>query len=288
MRRTIGIVAMVGLSAMVLFVPGVKSPVRAAQAYAYPCTQDPPTRNYKEFIHRGNGLVPLGIPGTGDDYIGVIGDMKANAPGTCTNVVGPTISAILPANLENGDPYIVQFGLAVCSGTSTLKCGLQDSTGVPSDGLLHFVYICDDDSGGVPCLADGWVGGAPEYHDRYRFRIEKSGSTWLYTLQNITEGWTSTKSIPRSSGFSQGNLVWWAAETYDQNSQLGTGQASASMMQVYWMQYYRTSLGAWYVAWPDQQYISYPAGYSWPSYWRGDVYNQNYTDDAQNIWTILH
>jgi hypothetical protein len=279
MRLLVAVLTLVAIVFAAMSVPGAPSPVLAAGSYVYPCSD---YGNYKETIWRGAGLPG----GTGTDFTGVIGDITANSPGTCTNSVEPIISAILPANLQN-DPYIIQSGLAVCTGPSGQKCG-DTSTGIPTDGLLHFVYICSDASGGVPCLADGWVGHAPTYHDRYRFRIEKSGSSWLYTIQDVSIGWTKTKTIPRSSAFTQGNLVWWAAETYDLGSQLGTGQASASMMKMYWTQYFRTSLGSWYVAWPDTQYIDYPNWSSWPSYWLGSVYSQNYTNDAQNIWTILH
>jgi hypothetical protein len=106
-------------------------------------------------------------------------------------------------------------------------------------------------------LADTWVGGPPEIGDRYRFRIDKSGSSWLYTLTNVTEGWSSTKTIPRSSGFDFGNLAWWAAETYDRGSMLGAGQASASMINMYWMQYRRTALTGWQVVTPGVQYHKY-------------------------------
>ena len=217
--------------------------------------------------------------------------MTVNSPGTCTNTVGPVISAILPANLEKA-PYIVQMGIAVCSGTTTTKCGPEssgDTGGIPSDGQLHFVYICNDASGGDPCLADGWVGGPPEIGDRYRFRIEKSGNSWLYTLTNVTEGWFSTKTIARSSSFDFGNLAWWAAETYDRGSMLGAGQASASMIKMYWMQYRRTALSGWQVVTPGLQYHKFaPASGPWPTYWKQSVYDQNYVDDAQNIWTTQH
>lgn len=284
LRRSVGVLSFAALAVVALFAPGARSPVLAA-SYTYPCSD---YGNYRTFIYRGDGLndVP-GIPdGVGHDYYGVIGDMTVNGPATCTNTVGPVISAILPANLEKA-PYIVQLGIAVCYGSTSEKCG-PETTGIPSDGQLHFVYICNDASGGDPCLADGWVGGPPEIHDRYRFRIEKSGSSWLYRLQNITEGWTSTKTIPRSSGFDFGNLAWWAAETYDRGSMLGAGQASASMIKMYWMQYHRTAISGWQVVTPGVQYHKYPAGWTWPSYWQQSVYDQNYVDDAQNIWTVQH
>ncbi len=248
------------------------SPVRAAQ-YTYPCSD---FDNYKLAVARSDF----------SDYTGVIGDMKAQGFGTCTNTVGPVISAILPANLQvDNTNYIVQIGTAVCSGTTANKCGAA-ATGVPSDGALHFVYICVDNSGGVPCLADGWVGGPPEIGDRYRFRIDKVGNTWKYSVQNITEGWTSTKTVPRSSAFTAGNTVWWAAEAYDRGSMLGGGQAAASMINMYWMQYLHA--GDWWVAWPNTQFVNMPPGVVWPAYWHGDEYNQNYTNDAQNIWTTQH
>ena len=270
----VGTVSMMIVLAAVIST-GTRSPVLAAGSYTYPCADY--GSNYKMLIYRD-----------ASDFTGVIGDLKANSPDTCTSPVIPVISAILPANLQ-APPYIVQAGLAVCRGPSGTSCG-SGSVGspVPADGALHFVYICNDASGGDPCLADGWLGHTPTYHDRYRFRIEKSGSTWLYTIQDVSIGWTKTTAIPRSSAFTQGNRVWWAAETYDRNSQLGTGQASASMMQMYWMQYYRPSLGVWKVAWPNVQYIEKPSSVTWPNYWTGSVYNQNHTDDAQNIWTVLH
>ena len=263
----------------VMYVPSAPSPVLASTAYTYPCSD---YGNYKMFIWRGAAL-----GGTGTDYTGVIGDMTANAPATCLYSTVPVDSFILPANLEGAYPYIVQSGFIVCSGPSGQYCG-NSLTGIPTDGHLHFVYICDDATNGAPCLADSWVGHTPTYHDRYRFTIEESGTSWLYTIEDVTIGWTKTHTIPRSSSFGEGNLVWWAAETHDLNSQLGTGQASASMMNMYWMQYYRVSLGAWYVAWPDKQYVAYPTGSYWPTYWVGSVFSQNYTNDAQNIWTKLH
>lgn len=282
MRRIIAVLSCTAVVGVLLLGPGGSS-VALAASYTYPCSD---FGNYRTFIHRGDGLNGTIPGGVGHDYYGVIGDMTVNSPATCTNTTGPVISAILPANLEKA-PYIVQLGIAVCSGTSTLKCGTS-TTGIPSDGNLHFVYICNDASGGQPCLADGWIGGPPELGDRYRFRIDKSGSNWLYTLQNVTEGWTSTKTIPRSASFDYGNVAWWAAETYDRGSMLGAGQASTSMIKMYWMQYHRSALSGWQVVTPGVQYHARPAGTTWPTYWKQSIYDQNYVDDAQNIWTITH
>ncbi|HEX5591002.1 MAG TPA: hypothetical protein VFX65_11990 [Candidatus Limnocylindrales bacterium] len=60
-------------------------------------------------------------------------------------------------------------------------------------------------------------------------------------------------------------------------------------MQMYWMQYSRVSVPAWTVAEPVLTLGYREAGSpAWPSYWVATQYDQNYTDDAQNIFTLLH
>jgi hypothetical protein len=261
--------------------------VLAADAYQGPCSTI--SANYKAIVARGAGIGsgnPGYIAGATDIY-GVIGDARVSTLGGCTGGVGPEIDAVLPANLQNGT-FIVQFGWAICFGSSTLKCGAS-TTGLPSDSSLHFVYTCHDNDQ-KPCIADSWTGGPPSVGTRYRFRIEKSGSSWLFTLTNNTTGTVHTHTIGRSTGFSTGNLTWYGAENYDSGSILGSKSASTDKIHMYWMQYHRTSVSGWQVAEPVTTLgiIQSNQTSTWPSWWLVDDYSQNYTNDAQDIWTILH
>jgi hypothetical protein len=269
--------------------PGIRpSPVLAASAYVGPC--ETIQANYKSIVVRGSALgskYPGYIAG-GTDIYGVIGDARVSSLQGCTGGVGPEVDAVLPANLQLA-PYIVQFGWGVCFGSSTNKCGIQDSTGVPSDGSLHFIYTCRDNNQ-EPCVADGWTGGPPSVGTRYRFRIDKSGSSWLFTLTNNTTGAVHTHTIGRSSAFSTGNLAWYGAENHNSGSILGSKDASSNKIHMYWMQYHRSSVSGWQVAEPvtTLDIIQSDQTSTWPSWFLSDVYSQNYTNDAQDIWTKLH
>lgn len=261
----------------------IGKPVALALSYTYPCNIFA-THTQMAVVARGAGATWQG--GTGNDYKGIIGDARVSATLPCTGSADGRFSAVIPANLQADQTRIVQLGWMVCDGSTADKCG-HLALGVPSDGQLHFFYVCEDNSGGEICLADGWA-GMPVPGHRYRFRIEHSGSNWLYSLKDLTMGTAAvTAAIDRTFEF--GNLIWWGAETTNKASMMGSGQAGGSMLHMYWMQYLRQSIPAgWQVAEPTQTWYLSPPGIAWPTYWDSDNYSQNYVDDAQNIWTQSH
>lgn len=292
-RRLLGAALAVVLALAAASAPAAKPGTVLAASFQTPCSTLNPPPNYKSIVVRGSGVnssIPGYIAGATDLY-GVIGDARVSTLGGCTGGVGPEIDAVLPANLQGATgTQIVQLGWAVCFGSSTNRCGPSTSTTyLPSDGTLHFVYTCHDNDE-VACVADTWA-GTPVVGDRYRFRIEKSSSNWLFTLSNITTGSTpKTKTIVRSTGFNYGNLVWYGAENYDVGSILGSKSASTDKIHMYWMQYHRSSISGWQVAEPVTTvgFIQSNFNVSWPSWWWARDYSQNYTNDAQDIWTEAH
>lgn len=270
---------------------GAPKPVVAA-AYTYAC-QNPLHLDYQHAILRGAGL-----GGVGTDYHAVIGDARVENLAACYIPQAPyyeSLSAVLPANLQNpaigSNGGIVQLGYMMCVAQPTIKCG-----NVPADGNLHFVYICDAVSGGVPCLADGWFGAAPIVGRRYRFRLEHTGSSWKYTLTDYTSGHSASTTIP-DGGWSLGNGAWWGGEAWDPGSQVGPKNTDPGV-DMYWMQYLRNATGSsWQVAHPivratceiDTAINPNVCTGSWPSYFAGSVYNQNYSDgDAFRFWSNAH
>ena len=71
---------------------------------------------------------------------------------------------------------------------------------------------------------------------------------------------------------------------------MGSKSASTDKIHMYWMQYHRSSISGWQVAEPVTTvgFIQSNFNVSWPSWWWARDYSQNYTNDAQDIWTEAH
>lgn len=83
--------------------------------------------------------------------------------------------------------------------------------------------------------------------------------------------------------------MWWGAETHDIGSTMGSAHISGNSLLMYWIQFYRTSVGAWTVvssiSAADDDIIEVGVQPTWYSY---GIFSQNYTDDAVNIYTLDH
>ena len=139
-----------------------------AVAYTGPCGSDP-LLDYQNVVVRGAGL-----GGTGSDYLAVVGDAYVRTIATRSGPASGAITAVLPANLQvSSTNHIVQLVYAQCTTGAGYTCG--DATlPIPNDGQVHFIYICNDVSGGLPCDADHWA-GSPVLGDRYRFELHWHG-----------------------------------------------------------------------------------------------------------------
>jgi hypothetical protein len=151
----------------------------------------------------------------------------------------------------------VQIGYAECG--FTVDCN-PDGPGlaIPNDGVEHFVYTYEDDSGGYLFLADGWYGDAPIVGHIYRMKITSTVSggdpKWQYCIRDATVGQNYVCRLrPRTwrnnSGqiTDKGQFAWWGAETHNDASQLGAG--SSDPYQVNERAEYQWS-GDWY--WVDK------------------------------------
>lgn len=242
-----------------------------ASSFTYPCHARSGIFDYQEAVERGAGL-----GGTGSDYHAIIGDANLRTIATCSSPpTGGVITAVLAANLQSSNSSfdIVQLGYAQCTMPAGATCG--DSTfPIPNDGKPHFVYICNDVSGGNPCSADHWA-GAPIVGHRYRFRIEISGGTWKYTITDKGTGIAKTASIPADWNLADG--AWWGGEATDSYSMLGPKNTDSPQVDMYWMQYLRNATGGnWQVAHPDTRKCQVGlspgcSGGSWPSWFGGST-----------------
>jgi hypothetical protein len=228
----------------------------------------------------------LGFVGT--DLTGAIADVTMRNIGPCG---APTstkwdIPAILPANLQSSSTGgIVQIGWMRCNRPAGSVC----PGGVPADGAMHFVYICDDLSGGLPCDAKPWA-GTPVNGHRYRFRVQynQTGTGhWDYSIKDYTTG--ITKSTKVTSHWHNADGAWWGGETHDTGSTMGSAHVPNNSIRMDWMQYFRTSVGTWQVVTDisaaDEDIIEDGVQPWWYSY---GIYSQNYTNDGVNIYTVDH
>lgn len=225
------------------------------------------------------------------DIIGVIGDSDAHPTSPCTSPSNTKwdMPMVLPANLQSASKAhgIVQLGIWRCT-PPPMGC----PNGMPNDNAYHFMYICDDMSGGAVCQADkpltGWT-GPPEDGLRYRFKIVwQSDNTWRYTIKELASGVTWSTTIP--AHWHDGDTAWWGPESHNTHSGMGyQDNAQGWRENMYWMQYYRQSVGNWQVTTGDViDHETQPLGLAWPTYWQDQVYDQNYNGDAANWWTTNH
>ncbi len=287
MRRGL-LLSVIGLA--LLWVP-IPTPDTVQAAYTDACTT---LKVSQTLAIRGFGHVF-----EDDDIRGVIGDARVRNLNPCTS---PTIGhfdgpAVLPANLQrpgtSGD--LVQIGYVECGAPGSASCG-----NVPADGDIHFMYVCDDLSGGTPCLADGWA-GTPVMGRRYRFRVQYNQfgtGKWDYSIQDLTTGDTKTKSV--TSHWHAGDLAWWGSESHDYGSTLGPKHLAGNGINMYWMQYYRSSVGNWMVVTDldrDDDFVAisykFDAGgnrvpLTQPFWYTRSIADQNYNNDEVQIWTEDH
>lgn len=221
---------------------------------------------------------------TGTDFRGAIGDATLRNAAPCSSPTATQfdLAAVLPVNIEGpGAGQIVQLGWGRCAAVVPGHCG-----NLPLDGNLHFIYICNDSSNGVPCVADSWA-GTPVIGHRYRFRIQyglTAPNRWDHWITDLTTGVTKKGWV--TSTWRDGWATWWGAETSDDGSMMGSAHVANNSLLYYWMQYYRTSIGSWTVVTdidvpPDLAEFGGPP--NWYSY---GIFSQNYTDDAVNIYTL--
>jgi hypothetical protein len=187
-------------------------------------------------------------------------------------------------NLQQaGTSNIVQLGWVKCGGLASQKCG-----DIPSDGDPHFMYICDDNSNGFACNADSWA-GTPVFGRRYRFRVhynQLGTGKWDYSIKDLYTGLTKWKSI--TSSWHLANGAWWGGEVNNQGSTMGPTHVGSNDINMYWMQYLRSSVGSWQVVTDIRAVGSLGTIGPHPSWYHEPTYSQNFSDDAINIWTELH
>jgi hypothetical protein len=149
----------------------------------------------------------------------------------------------------------------------------------------HFVDVCKDLSGGLPCNAGFWA-GAPVLGHRYGFEIAaQSNGTWYESVRDITAR-TQPKTRTIAKHWSTGDGAWWGGETYDSNSMLGPTNTD-TQVQMYPIEYRRVSIG-WIISHPVSLSHSVIGSGSWPSWFQGDSWSHTYVDDAVNFWTNSH
>ena len=260
-------------------------------AYTHPCTSGI-QRSYS-FVVRGSYF---GFDGS--DHTGAIGDARVRTQGPCTNSTGTNydIPFVLPANLQSSSSSsrIVQVGYARCGKPAGQLC-----TGVPT-GAQKFIYICNDNSMGAICDATSWAGD-PILGRRYRFRVQYNQlgtGKWDYSIQDLVTGITKFKSI--TSTWHNADGVWWGGENTDEGSVMASAHVGGNDIEMYWMQYFRSSVGAWNVV-TDISSTSSPRDYvqcqisgsgcvigGEPSWYGFTIFSQNFTNDGIQIWSSDH
>ncbi len=252
-------------------------------AYQHPCTAG---------VQRSHSAVVRGadLGFVGSDHIGAIGDAVVRNQGPCTNSTGTNYDypLVLPANLQSSTSInrIVQIGYVRCGKPSGQMCN-----NVPADGKQHFIYICNDNSGGVFCDANPWA-GAPVTGRRYRFRVQYNQlgtGKWDYSIRDLVTGVTKTKSI--TSTWHNADGVWYGGENTDTGSVMASAHVGSNDIAMYWMQYLRSSVGTWSVV-TDISATSNPPDFievgAQPSWYGYTVFSQNYTLDGIHIWSSDH
>jgi hypothetical protein len=176
-----------------------------------------------------------------------------------------------------------------------MKCGRITGqvcgTNIPPDGSLHFFYVCSDTSGGVPCDAKSWAGD-PVLGRRYRFRVQYNQlgtGKWDYSIKDLTTGVTKSKSI--TSSWHNADGAWWGGENFDTGSIMASAHVGSNDIELYWMQYYRPSVGTWTVV-TDISATQSPPDFvevgAQPAWYGYDFFSQNYSLDGVNIWSADH
>lgn len=270
--------AVVAGIALLTGVVGAAPPDVLALQYHYDCT----SYNLSHVaVVRG---ADLGFSGT--DLTGAIGDAVVRNVLPCSDPL-PTHDDepfVLPANLQSsGNGGIVQVGWVKCGDVPGGTCGLN----IPADGNLHFVYICNDLSGGQPCLADGWA-GTPILGRRYRFRVQynQTGTgKWNYSIKDLVTG--VTKSTTITSNWHNADGAWYGAETHDVGSTMGPQDVYGDI-DMYYMQYLRTSIGQWTVVTDIDNGIDLIRSSSPPSWYKTTIGSYVYTDDQVDWYTVAH
>lgn len=235
---------------------------------------------------------------TGSDHIGAIGDAKVRTQGPCTNSTGTNfdIPFVLPANLQSSTSInrIVQVGYARCGKPAGQLCN-----DVPT-GAQKFIYVCNDNSGGVICDATAWAGN-PVVGRRYRFRVQYNQlgtAKWDYSIKDLVTGITKSKSI--TSTWHNADGVWYGGENTDNGSVMASAHVGGNDIEMYWMQYLRSSVGTWSVV-TDISATSNPPDFfecqvignvcvsgAEPSWYGFNIFSQNYTNDGIQVWSSDH
>ncbi len=292
--------ALVSLLLAQMALAGARPPMRESaitldnhgvMAYTHPCTAG--NQVSFSFVVRGSHY---GFAGS--DHIGAIGDARIRTQGPCTNSTGTNydIPYVLPANLQSStsSSRIVQVGYARCGKPAGQLC-----TGVPP-GAQKFIYVCNDSSRGAICDATDWAGN-PVLGRRYRFRVQYNQlgtGEWDYSIKDLVTGITKWKSI--ESTWQNADGVWWGGENTDEGSVMASAHVGGNDIEMYWMQYLRSSVGTWSVV-TDISSTSSPRDYvqcqivgincvigAEPS-WNGfTIFSQNYTNDGIQIWSSDH
>ena len=223
----------------------------------------------------------------GTDLIGAIGDAVVRTQGPCTGSTSSNYDypMVWPANLQSY-PNIVQIGYMKCGKPSGGTCN-----DVPADGAQHFMYACDDLSQGAICDASSWA-GAPVTGRRYRFRVQYNQlgtGKWDYSIKDLSTGVTKTKSVP--SHWHNADGAWYGGENTDTGSVMASAHVGNNDIEMYWMQYLRSSVGQWSVV-TDISATQTPPDFveegTQASWYGFNIFSQNYTLDGVNVWSADH
>jgi hypothetical protein len=225
-----------------------------------------------------------------NDIVGAIGDAAVRTQLPCSSATSLNFDypMVWPAVLQDSasSSRIVQIGYTRCGKPTGQLCN-----DILADGTQHFTYVCNDVSGGTLCDAKPWA-GTPVLGRRYRFRVQYNQlgtGKWDYSIKDLTTGVTKTKSI--ASSWHNADGAWYGGENTDTGSVMASAHSGSNDIQLYWMQYLSTTVGAWNVV-TDISATSTPADFvelgAQPSWYGYTIFSQNYTLDGINVWSSSH
>lgn len=206
----------------------------------------------------------------------------------------PKVPHRLIARFSDPELRSLQIGYVRCGKPAGQVCN-----DVPT-GAQKFIYACNDQSEGVFFDATSWAGN-PVLGRRYRFRVqfnELGTGKWDYSIMDLVTGTTKRKSI--TSTWHNADGVWYGGENTDEGSVMASAHVGGNDIEMYWMQYLRSSVGTWRVV-TDISATSNPPDFvecqivgnvcvegAEPSWYGFNIFSQNYTNDGIHIWSSDH
>lgn len=166
----------------------------------------------------------------------------------------------LGANLSGStNPRVVQLGYGRTNGES-----------------LKFWWTTSDNSGGASSVLS-WA-GQPIQNHKYWFVIDETvAGKWRYCIKDITAGSAEVCNSAQTRSWSTGYLAWWAYETHDTTSVMGTSGSDPTASMTKLRYHHGSFANAWVIRTGMPTCLRFGGP---PSKYACHVYSSTHTNDA--------